>query len=430
MGFGTGNWGAGIRWWDAVFSSAREAESLFVARLDSGQLRKEKDWRKESHWQQAGKLYERVACTLVFDKRRNKRALELTPVGDSGAHAQTITQTNTRGRSGSSMEKEGKEKAKEGRRWPSYSSKKRSRTDSDDDEFIGPMPGPSNYKPDYEAIRAELEEQRFREKMAMAFEDDERLDSVEASFNSFAHVPMHWGGASQKKARIDYDHDEFLNLDPKTMDDEEYAEWIRMGMYRKTHAQEIAEKEQKKAERAAKRAQEKSIRAETERLEELAASERRFRKRTKENHKLEQLRSEYHHRWKLLLSTTPGQESEVDLGFNDIPWPILFVHRQKNSDCDVLSLDDFTRDAISTFLFTSLTPAEPLTDSGDGQSLSAQRLAERAGRKDKLRETLLRFHPDKFEGRLMSRVRPNEKDKVREALGVVVRVLNDLMGEG
>ncbi|KAJ3889245.1 hypothetical protein GG344DRAFT_52056 [Lentinula edodes] len=290
--------------------------------------------------------------------------------------------------------------------------------EEDGEEFIGPVPGPSSYQPDYETIRAEIEEQRFREKMAMAFDDDERLDSIEARFNSFAHVPMHWGGKNSSKPRINYDNDEFLAVDPMTMDDEEYAEWVRMGMYRKTHAQEIAEKERMKAERAAKRAQEKAIRAETERLQKVAAAERWSHKLKKENKRLELLRLEYQNRWKLLLSNTQPADI-VDIGFNDIPWPILLAYKHKSDKKSVsdtvssLSLDDFTPDAISTFLLSEAETENP-----------------KKGRKEKLRETLLRFHPDKFEGRLMSRVRPEEKEKVTQALGIVVRVLNDLMGEG
>ncbi|KAJ3784885.1 hypothetical protein GGU10DRAFT_270475 [Lentinula aff. detonsa] len=330
------------------------------------------------------------------------------------------------------------------RKWDSYDD-----DDDDDDEFIGPIPGPSNHRSDYETLHAELEEKRFREKIAMAFEDDERLDSIEARFNCFAHVPVHWGGRIDSKPRINYDNDEFLAMDPMSMDDEEYAEWIRVGMYRKSHAQEIAEKERLKAERAARRAHEKAVRAETERLEKLAAAERRSRRQEKENQRLELSRSEYHNRWKLLLSNTSADMPQAEIGFDDIPWPILpaFKKSDKKSASDnalSLSLDDFTRGEISTFLFTSSVPSADSsidtaigkTNSPSSSSTSAQRLAEtemakaRKDRKEKLRETLLRFHPDKFEGRLMSRVRPDEKVKVTEALAIVVRVLNDLMGEG
>lgn len=49
--------------------------------------------------------------------------------------------------------------------------------------------------------------------------------------------------------------------------------------------------------------------------------------------------------------------------------------------------------------------------------------------KDVLRTTMLRFHPDKFEARVLSRVQEKDKDKVKEVAGVVVRALNSLMKE-
>ncbi|KAH9915481.1 uncharacterized protein B0H18DRAFT_1124872 [Fomitopsis serialis] len=52
------------------------------------------------------------------------------------------------------------------------------------------------------------------------------------------------------------------------------------------------------------------------------------------------------------------------------------------------------------------------------------------GRKDKLRETMLRFHPDKFEGRILKLVAEDERETVMEAVGIVVRVVSGLMGDG
>jgi len=72
-------------------------------------------------------------------------------------------------------------------------------------------------------------------------------------------------------------------------------------------------------------------------------------------------------------------------------------------------------DAIATFLVPTLGSGNEETD--------------RRHRKDKIRETYLRFHPDKFEGRLMNQVREPDRQNVREAIGVVVRALNTLMGD-
>jgi hypothetical protein len=94
--------------------------------------------------------------------------------------------------------------------------------------------GPSNYKHDnHDAHRAEEEEQ-FREKMADAFMDDERLDSLEARFNEYIHIPTHLGGPSTDKKRTfdDFLDDSFMRLNPNARDEEEYSEYVREGMYR------------------------------------------------------------------------------------------------------------------------------------------------------------------------------------------------------
>ncbi|KAJ7039026.1 hypothetical protein C8F04DRAFT_1209152 [Mycena alexandri] len=311
-------------------------------------------------------------------------------------------------------------------------------SDSDgDDQMYGPQPpqpeaGPSSkplypessYKPDYDAIRAELEEARFREKMAGAFDDDDRLDSLEARMNDYAHVPDRWRTG---RAQADYEDaaaDDLFKLDPRHMDEEEYAEWIRAGMYRKTHAQEYAEEQQKKAARDARRAEEKAAKAETARLAKLAEEDRKRKKLEKEIRRSDYAREEYHVRWKnLLAAPSDGESVQASLAFSDIPWPIVSAHRQKPDKKGsskpgpppIVSLDELTHEAITSFLVPS-----PLPIKGE---------KEKKLRKEKLRETFLRFHPDKFEGRLMNRVRESDRERVREAVGIVVRALNALMVE-
>jgi hypothetical protein len=108
---------------------------------------------------------------------------------------------------------------------------------SDEDEFEN-GPQPANYKfhsqkPDYDALKAEIEEEMFRQKMFDAMGDDERLDSIETQFNDFAQVPDRWrtSGTGKNKTNI-FEEDGYVKMDPRYMDDEEYAEWIRIGMYR------------------------------------------------------------------------------------------------------------------------------------------------------------------------------------------------------
>ncbi|KAK0484347.1 hypothetical protein EDD18DRAFT_1467302 [Armillaria luteobubalina] len=259
---------------------------------------------------------------------------------------------------------------------------KRREATADDDNDDGP-----SYN-DIDAIQAELEEQRFRERMSMAFADDERLDSLEAQFNEFVHVPKRWGGDS---ARPVYDDDgDFMKLDPRYMDDEEYAEWIRAGMYRNTKKHGVA-----RQRKLPWRAQEKAAKEESRRLERQAEEQRQQRRRNRDIRRRELARQEYESRWKELLSLPPA-----NLHFDDIPWPIAAPRLS-------VTVEDLTLEAVSLFLFS-----------------------EETTKKDKLRETYLRFHPDKFESRLMKLVKSGEQEKVRLGMGQVVRILNDLMKQG
>lgn len=101
---------------------------------------------------------------------------------------------------------------------------------SDDDMQYGPQPSTS-YKPDYEAIRAQMEEERFQEKMYGAYEDDVGLFGVEAHMNQFAHVPDRWRGPEVPGTNGVRLGDE-TGPSPQHMDDEEYAEWIRSNMWK------------------------------------------------------------------------------------------------------------------------------------------------------------------------------------------------------
>lgn len=124
---------------------------------------------------------------------------------------------------------------------PSEDIKRKWASSDEDEDQYGPQPAQSTsssshgyrrHKPDEDELRAEMEEMQFREKMFDAFADDERLDSLEAKLNDFAHVPDRWR-AELPKARFNvFEHDEWLKVDPQAMDEEEYTEWIRMGMYR------------------------------------------------------------------------------------------------------------------------------------------------------------------------------------------------------
>lgn len=163
---------------------------------------------------------------------------------------------------------------------------------------------------------------------------------------------------------------------------------------RKTHAAEHAEGLRRKAEAAERAAQEKARRREARRLEREAEEERRQRKQERRMKRMDDARAEYQARWKALLVP-----AETGLRFEDIPWPIAAAYEDK-----VLTVEDFTEESMATFL-----------------------LDDKQERKERLRETFLRFHPDKFEGRFMARIAAGDIDRVRETIGQVSRTLNALL---
>ncbi|KAJ3555284.1 hypothetical protein NM688_g2663 [Phlebia brevispora] len=290
-------------------------------------------------------------------------------------------------------------------------------TFEEDEESYGYFGSHStSHKPDYDYIYAQMEEERFREKMWGAFEDDERLDSMEAKFNNYAHIPRRWRGGG-----MDRMEDE-LDIDPQMMEDEDYAEWIRTNMWRKKHAAEFEEQERKKAERAAREARARSFREETRRMERQEEERSRRRRREKERKRWAEARAQYESKWKTLLTSSTSES--IELKFQDIPWPVFAVdigpsdrtNKGKGRAVDEVTVDDLTAEAIASFLLPDEDPLGP----SDAETMQKER-------RDRLRETMLRFHPDKFEGRILRFVRERDKERVQEAVGRVTRAITELL---
>jgi len=100
--------------------------------------------------------------------------------------------------------------------------------------------------------------------------------------------------------------------------------------------------------------------------------------------------------WNTLNSNPPTSPT---LHFRSIPWPVQHPPT---------SLEQLTADAISEFVLS------PLHSHGKN-------------RKQRIREALLVFHPDRFDKWI--RLVRNERDRqlVHEAAGSVVRILNALL---
>ncbi|KAM6502531.1 hypothetical protein JOM56_002508 [Amanita muscaria] len=298
------------------------------------------------------------------------------------------------------------------------STRKRRRTEAREDEFRAEWANDDPSGSHWDNLLSQVEEELFREKMFDELEE-ERLDSIEARFNDYAHIPNRWKRGSSNRMGIFAFEEPFgmtdcMCGDPLLMDDDEYAEWIRTGMYRLKHADEYAEQQRKKAIYEARKAEEKAQKKEAARLEKATEDERKRKKEARERRWWIRAKDCYDQRWKELLSG----ESHDQLRFCDIPWPVVNAYPPETKPATTpqaisVCLEDLTEDAISKFLFP----------------VSSQ-VADMKLRRKKLREALRRFHPDKFEGRLMKDVKESERARVREGIAAVIRVLNRLTEKG
>jgi len=273
-------------------------------------------------------------------------------------------------------------------------SSNRSRTVGDKGVDLEPPfldPGPST--PHNNARTVPVEEESFQEKLWDALRDDERLDGIEAGLNEYAYIPRRWRDVSSRDSP---DTVGGLGDDPNLMNDDEYAEWMRAGMWRRSNAAAHREKERQRAAHAA-------AKAEAARILKAEEDARRRARCERERIRHANARDAYERHWFGLLGSN---SKSADLGFGDIPWPV---------QGDSLNISQITAEAVSSFLFLP-------GDEGHDE-------AERGRvRKEELRGTILRFHPDKFEGRVIPRVKDGERAAVREGANAVTRAVTALMG--
>ena len=179
------------------------------------------------------------------------------------------------------------------------------------------------------------------------------------------------------------------------------------------HAEEYAEQERRKVAHTDRINKAKKKREETARLEQVAAEERKRKREEREQWQRRVARQQYDRKWQALLSDrVPSHEGRLE--FINIPWPILDAYKTGAPRASIC-VEDLTEDAIRKFLLPVSAASEQLpTD-------------DAKGKRDRLREAMLRFHPDKFEGRMMKFVAEGEKDQVREGIAQVVRVINGLL---
>lgn len=287
--------------------------------------------------------------------------------------------------------------------------------------------------PPSQARKTERYEEDFDEKLRNAFEEDHGVGRREEEmYNASSSMSGYRRRRDEVSASFAYGGAAGIALGMgKTgldrLDEDEYAEHLRAGMWRlknKDEAERIEalEREKKIKEEKERVEDEKRRRVEGEKIRKL---EEKVRQRGVKEEK--DARERYATLWKKILDVPktapappvvepPADDAEAGpqlptphpypLRFTDFPWPlypsVVFPPLSWPAPSDI------TPSAISTFL---LSPVP------------------RADRKSTLRSAVLAYHPDRFD-RLLARIPPEKEDvhdRVKELGLRVSQVLNDLL---
>lgn len=165
----------------------------------------------------------------------------------------------------------------------------------------------------------------------------------------------------------------------------------------------LLEEDMRKAKEAHRRAMEQEERQRQAERESMERERRERERREREHREREAAQSNhvtrlrvYEEKWAALRSNAVGVEQ---LGFYDIPWPLFE---------NIKGIQDITEERVLAFVCHPLH--EHIQGPGGGQAKS-------------LRSEMLRWHPDKFEGKVLDKVVKGDREVVREAAGRVARIL-------
>lgn len=255
-------------------------------------------------------------------------------------------------------------------------------------------------------LRAEIEEARFRSKLFNAMDDDLRLDALEASFN--AYIPRRWSSpVSGPSSSSD------TATDPNVMTEEQYAEWIRQGMWRRTHRTEVETQERREKEREAQKETKRLASKMIEKEEREREARRAAARATKERERRGAAWSTYRRLWDVLTATATSMSAESAVEpdddtsmtparppftFTELPWPTYPSPTHP---------DALTKESVSSFLLSPTHSPEK-------------------SRKQRIRDALLAYHPDRYFGRYMMAIEPSHRAAVRNAVVKITTVLNAL----
>ncbi len=253
-----------------------------------------------------------------------------------------------------------------------------------------------------------LEEAAFRQKLFDLMEDEEGPHPITSGRYPSPppppamRIPERWKGPVEIPGM-------------EMMDDEEYTESIRFGIWKMKNKDEW-----ERRERLAKLKTEEEARKGKEKSEREREEKKRIEILQRERGKVEEKRAkrdrdDYVDGW-LEIKERLGEKDGKRYKFREIPWPVY-----KDAGGMALGLETFTMERIQAFLET-LTSHSSINNKTDTTETKED---DKANYRRIIRDAVLRYHPDRFE-RVLGVVVEKERELVREGAGAVSRVLNDL----
>jgi hypothetical protein len=149
-------------------------------------------------------------------------------------------------------------------------------------------------------------------------------------------------------------------------------------------------------ERFLREERERQAREERDRQARLRAEQAR---RTAQDDHARQYFVLYEAKWKELRTSKPLPPIDV----LEMPWPVFGV---------VSSADQITYQDVRAFLFHPLRP-----------------VVEGKTARDKVKSEVLRFHPDKFNTRIVPKIQPSQQAVAQDIAGAIARILTTIMTE-
>lgn len=204
------------------------------------------------------------------------------------------------------------------------------------------------------------------------------------------------------------------------MTEEEYTTFVREGMYRRKHRVELEQSERRRKDKEEKEQQREVERERVMKEQERLTRKLQRQKGDEEERKRKEERGRWKDRWKK-LAETGGEIEESELRFADIPWPI-YHHYHSSKSTTTFTSEEFTIDNVRTFLHAMAEDeaAVAAASSTNGSVVDVRKV---------VREAIRNYHPDRFHGRVLPRVREKDRDRVKEGVERLSRVLNDLAAE-